>query len=170
MSPSPTSHGCIEAILPDPLANDLAPLAVLVSYLAAKIHAETDPPNITAVMGDVEQLLNDSIATEGYHIGPASNPHAQINLSEIDFEALQAKFAWGHKRTEAEKLKRLIEGKLAQMVQANTSRIELAEKFQALIDAYNAGSQHIEAFFEELKTFARGLTPEEQRAVAEGLT
>jgi hypothetical protein len=58
-------------------------------------------------------LLNDSIATEGYRIGPASNPEALVNLSEIDFEALQAKFAQGHKRTEAEKLKRLIEGKLA---------------------------------------------------------
>ena len=159
-----------KAILPDPLANELAPLAVLVSYLAAKVHAETDPPDISAVMGDVEQLLNDSIATEGYRIGPASNPQALVNLSEIDFEALQAKFAQGHKRTEAEKLKRLIEGKLAQMVAANHSRMELAEKFQALIDEYNAGSQNIEAFFEELKKFARALTQEEQRAVAEGLT
>jgi len=159
-----------KAILPDPLANELAPLAVLVSYLAAKIHAETDPPDISAVMGDVEQLLNDSIATEGYRIGPASNPQALVNLSEIDFEALQAKFAQGHKRTEAEKLKRLIEGKLAQMVAVNSARADLAEKFQALIDEYNAGSQNIEAFFEELKQFARALTEEEQRAVGEGLT
>jgi len=122
----------------------------------------------------VEQLLNDSIATEGYRIastiGPASNPQALVNLSEIDFEALQAKFAQGHKRTEAEKLKRLIKGKLAQMVAVNHSRANMAEKFQALIDEYNAGSQNIEAFFEELKSFARSLTEEEQRAVAEGLT
>lgn len=159
-----------KAILPDPLANELAPLAVLVSYLAAKIHAETDPPDISAVMSDVEALLNDSIATEGYRIGPASRPEALVNLSEIDFEALQAKFAQGHKRTEAEKLKQLIAGKLAQMVAVNASRMDLAEKFQALIDEYNAGSQNIEAFFEELKSFARTLTAEEQRGVAEGLT
>jgi len=163
-----------KAILPDPLANDLAPLAVLVSYLAAKIHAETDPPVISAVMGDVEQLLNDAIATEGYRIasaiGPASNPQAVVNLAETDFEALQAKFAQVHKRSQAEKLKRLIKGKLAQMVAVNHSRADMAEKFQALIDEYNAGSQNIEAFFEELKSFARSLTEEEQRAVAEGLT
>jgi type I restriction enzyme, R subunit len=158
-----------KAILPDPLANALAPLAVLVSYLAATIRAQTDPPDISAVMGDVEELLNDSIATEGYRIGPASRPEALVNLSEIDFEALQAKFAQGHKRTEAEKLKWLIEGKLAQMMKVNSSRADFAEKFQKLIDAYNAGSQNVEAFFEELKTFARGLTEEEQRAVAEGL-
>jgi len=159
-----------KAILPDPLANQVAPLAVLVSYLAAKIHAETDPPDISAVMSDVEDLLNDSIATEGYRIGPASNPEALLNLSEIDFEALQAKFTQGHKRTEAEKLKRLIEGKLKQMLKVNSSRIDLAEKFQTLIDEYNAGSQNIESFFEELKKFAQSLTAEEQRGIAAGLT
>lgn len=33
-----------KAILPDSAANELAPLAVLVTYLAAKIRAETEPP------------------------------------------------------------------------------------------------------------------------------
>lgn len=159
-----------KAILPDPLANELAPLSVLVSYLAAKIQALGDPPDISNVMGDVETLLNDSIATESYRIGPASNPQALVNLSEIDFAALQAKFAQGHKRTEAEKLKRLIEGKLAMMVAVNASRMDLAEKFQKLIDEYNAGSKNIEAFFTELKDFVQLLTAEEQRAIAEGLT
>jgi type I restriction enzyme R subunit len=158
------------AILPDAAANELAPLSVLVSYLAAKIQALGDPPDISAVMSDVEALLNDSIATEGYRIGPASNPEALVNLSEIDFAALQAKFAQGHKRTEAEKLKRLIAGKLAAMLAVNASRVDLAEKFQALIDEYNAGSQNIEAFFEELKGFARALSEEDQRGIAEGLT
>lgn len=158
------------AILPDPLANELAPLSVLVAYIAARIRAQTDPPDISAVMGDVEELLNDSIATEGYHIGPASRPETLINLSEIDFEALQAKFAQSHKRTEAEKLRRLIEGKLAQMLKVNSSRVDLAEKFQKLIDEYNAGSQNIEALFAELVKFARELTEEEKRSVAEGLT
>ena len=91
-------------------------------------------------------------------------------LFRSDFGALQDKFAQGHKRTEAEKLKRLIEGKLVQMVAANASRVDLAEKFQVLIDAYNAGSQNIEAFFAELKDFAQALSAEEQRGIAEGLT
>jgi type I restriction enzyme R subunit len=30
--------------------------------------------------------------------GPASRPDALVNLSEIDFTALQAKFAHGHQR------------------------------------------------------------------------
>ncbi len=159
-----------KAILPDPLAHELAPMAVLVSYLAAKIRAETGQPDISAVMGDVEALLNDSIATEGYHIAPASQPEALINLSEIDFKALQDKFAQGHKRTEVEKLRRLIEGRLNPMLQINPSRVDLAEKFQQLIDEYNAGSRNIEELFDELVQFARDLSAEEQRAVAENLS
>ncbi|MGH2551875.1 MAG: type I restriction enzyme endonuclease domain-containing protein, partial [Thermomicrobiales bacterium] len=159
-----------KAILPDPLANALAPLAVLVSYLAAKIRAETEPPDISAVMSDVEELLNDSIATQGYSIGPASNPEAMINLSEIDFEALQVKFSKGRKRTEVEKLKRMIGEKLSLLIKLNSARTSLAEKYQQLIEQYNAGSKNIEELFEELKGFARALSKEEQRAVAEGLT
>ncbi|MBC7160799.1 MAG: type I restriction endonuclease subunit R [Immundisolibacter sp.] len=159
-----------KAILPDAAANALAPLAVLVAYLAAKIQALGEPPDISAVMSDVEALLNDSIATEGYHIGPASRPEALVNLSEIDFAALQARFAQGHKRTEAEKLKRLIEGRLAQMLAVNGSRIDLADKFQQLIDEYNAGSRNVEEFFDGLKDFVAALTAEEQRGIAEGLT
>ncbi len=159
-----------KAILPDPMANELAPLAVLVAYLAAKLKAQSEQPDISAVMDDVEALLNDSIATEGYHIGPASRTEALINLSEIDFEALQAKFAGSRKRTEAEKLRRLIEEKLAQMLKLNGSRVDLAEKFQQLIDAYNAGSQNVEDTFASLVKFARELTEEEKRGVAEGLT
>lgn len=159
-----------KAILPDSTANALAPLSVLVAYIADRIRAQTDPPDISGVMGDVEELLNDSIATEGYRIGPASRPEALINLSEIDFEALQAKFAKSHKHTETEKLRRLIEGKLTLMLKANGSRVDFAEKFQKLIDDYNAGSQNIEALFADLVKFARDLTEEEKRGVAEGLS
>lgn len=159
-----------KAILPDPIANELAPLSVLVAYIADRIRAQTDPSDISAVMGDVEELLNDSIATEGYHIGPPSRPETLVNLSEIDFASLQEKFAQGKKRTEVEKLRRLIGGKLAQMLTLNASRVDLAEKFQKLIDAYNAGSQNIEALFAELVTFARELTEEEKRCVSEGLS
>lgn len=159
-----------KAVLPDPRVNDLAPLAILVSYLAAKIRAETEQPDITAVMSDVEELLNDSIATEGYHVGPATSVEALINLSEIDFQALQAKFTTSRKHTEAEKLRRLIEGKLTQMLKLNSSRVNLAEKFQKLIDEYNAGSHNIETYFAQLVQFARELTDEEKRAIVAGLS
>ena len=159
-----------KAILPDTAATALAPLSLAVASVAGSLHALTDPPDISDVMNDVEALLNDSIATEGYHIAPAKALEGLVNLSDIDFEALQKAFDTGRKRTEAEKLKRLIEGKLASMLQLNASRIDLAEKFQKLIDEYNAGSRNTEGFFEGLKDFVRILTTEDRRAIAEELS
>ncbi len=41
---------------------------------------------------------------------------------------------------------------------------------QKLIDAYNAGSQNIEAFFQQLLDLTQGLAEEERRAMREGPT
>ena len=159
-----------QAILPDAAAFHLAANTVLISFLAAKIRSLEPPADIAAVMSDVEALLNDSIATEGYRIGATPHPDPLINLSEIDFAALEQRFAAKEQHSEAEKLKRLIACNLARLVKANRSRIDFLEKFQALIDEYNAGSRNIESFFKELVAFAQGLSAEEQRGLVEKLS
>jgi type I restriction enzyme R subunit len=58
------------------------------------------------------------------------------------------------KRTEAEKLRALIEGKLELMVKLNKARMDFLEKFQKLIAEYNAGSKNIEELFAELIRFS----------------
>lgn len=47
-----------------------------------------------------------------------------VDLSRIDFEALQEKFRTGRKRTEAEKLRGAVASMLAEMVRLNRSRID----------------------------------------------
>jgi type I restriction enzyme R subunit len=162
-----------KAILPDPQASQFAPRAVLLFVISDKIRALTPPADISEVLSEVETLLNESIATEGYVIhSPSADSDTStslIDLSTIDFKALQAKFSAGHKRTEAEKLRSLINQKLISMVKLNRSRTDYLERFQRLIDEYNAGSKNIETFFEELKKFAQDLSEEDQRAVAKGL-
>lgn len=110
-------------------------------------------------MKDIEQLLDDSIATEGYKILRAENPDANplIDLSELDFDALKAKFAKRKKRTEAERLKALISRKLNEMMQQNRSRMDYMERFQKMIDDYNSGAKNIEELFNELIKFAQSL-------------
>jgi Domain of unknown function (DUF3387) len=49
-------------------------------------------------------------------------------------------------------------------------RINLAERFQQMIAVYNAGSQNVQLFFEELLAFAKDLGEEEKRAISEGLS
>ena len=159
-----------KAILPDQAANAYAPEAVLVAYLGAMIKALTPAADISSVMTDIEELLNDSIATEGYRIGSTPKAQPLIDLSQIDFAELQRKFEEGKKATEAEKLKGQIEKKLEVMLRENRQRIDFMEKFQKLIETYNASSHNIEAFFDELLKFAQSLTAEEKRAKREDLT
>ena len=56
------------------------------------------------------------------------------------------------------------------MVALNRTRVDFLEKFQELIDEYNAGSANVEAIYEQLLKFAQKLNEEEQRHVKEKLT
>ena len=76
----------------------------------------------------------------------------------------------GRKRTMNEKLKGAVAQKLMAMVRLNRTRMDYLEKFQAMIDAYNAGSLNAEEFFQQLMDFAGGLDEEEKRGVGEQLT
>lgn len=63
-----------------------------------------------------------------------------------------------------------ITAKLQAMVAQNRSRVDFLEKFQQLIDEYNAGSANVEVIYEELLKFAQKLNEEEQRHVREQMT
>jgi len=158
-----------QAILPDTVANAVAPDAVLISVLAQKIKALTPPPDISQVMQDVEDLLDRSVAPVPYLIDTTPD-EPLFDLSQIDFEKLKERFATGRKRTEAEKLRSLLNQKLEKMVAQNPTRADFLERFQRLIDAYNAASLNIEAFFRELVTLTKDLSEEDQRAIREELT
>ena len=157
-----------KAILPDPSANDFAPIKTCLAVLADKIRTYTEEVTIDDIMNQVNALLDDSIATKGYVIHPTEST-SLIDLSQIDFEALKEHFQKGKKRTEAEKLKKAVGDKLLNMVNLNKSRTDLMEKFKKLIDDYNKGMD-VETFFAKLTDFVKDLSAEEQRGVAEQLS
>jgi type I restriction enzyme R subunit len=142
-----------------------------VQVVAEKIRSELPIVDISAVMADVEALLNKSIAAGGYVMPPVSNdPSRYIDLSQVDFETLKAQFDKGRKPVEVQKLRAQIALKLAQMVKLNRTRIDFLEEFQKMIDEYNAGSSNVEAFFAKLMAFTKKLNAEEKRGLAEQLT
>ena len=162
-----------KAILPDPAATEFAPICKLFSVLAEKILSLTQEADITAVMGAVEELLDRSIATEGYVIQrDPSDPFGAdlIDLSKIDFEALRAHFQRSRKRIEVEKLRAALARKLNSLVLMNRTRMDYLERFQRMIDEYNSGSKNVERVFEELVDFAQALNEEEKRGIAEQLS
>ena len=161
-----------KAVLPDPAARDFAIEVMPVKVIADKIRALTPPADISLVMQQVEGLLDRSIETEGYIIREPSAPYDDenwIDLSNIDFEKLAEKFKTSRKRTVNEKLKGTVAQKLMAMVRLNRTRMDYLERFQAMIDAYNAGSINTEEFFQQLVDFAQSLNEEEQRGVGEQL-
>jgi type I restriction enzyme R subunit len=157
------------AILPDTAAHELAPDAVLLSVLAQKIQALEPEVDISQVMQAVDDLLDQSVAPVPYVI-EETDAEKFFDLSQIDFEKLKERFSKGKKRTEAEKLRALLNQKLERMVAKNPTRTDFMEKLQELIEKYNSGSLNIEAFFQQLMAFTEALQEEDQRAIREGLT
>ena len=157
-----------KAILPDPSANEFAPIKTCLAVLADKIRTFTEEANIDDVMDQVGELLDESIATKGYIIH-STEETSLLDLSQIDFDALKNHFENGRKRTEAEKLRKAVGNKLQDMAKRNKTRTDLIEKFKKLIDEYNKGLD-VDGFFAKLTDFVKELSVEEQRGVAEQLT
>jgi type I restriction enzyme R subunit len=167
------------AILPDPAANQYNAQRALFAVLADKIRALAPVPDISGVLGEVNALLDEAIKPDGYVIRAATAPVREagaglpdhmLDLSKLDFDALQRRFAQGRKHIEAEKLRGALNVKLARLVRLNRSRMDYLRQFQAMIDEYNAGAANVETFFANLVAFAQGLDAEEQRAIAENLS
>jgi type I restriction enzyme, R subunit len=159
------------AILPDPAANDFAAEVMLFWVIAEKIRSGIDPPDIAKVMEQVEELLDRSVAADSYVIQAAQEPQAKyLDLSQIDFEALRKAFEQSRKHTEIMKLRNLVEQTLQQLIDLNPTRVDYLEKFQKLIDEYNAGSANTDAIYEQLLTFAQALSDEQKRHIKEQLS
>jgi type I restriction enzyme R subunit len=156
-----------KAILPDPAAGEFNPSLYAFAEITKRIKQLTPHSDITEVKATVEEILDRSIGTLTYVI-PESNQ--LIDLSQIDFDALKAQFASGYKHTETEKLKGIISSQLTQMLRLNKSRMNYLDKFQQMIDEYNAGSRNVEIFFADLVEFAQELNIEDKRAISENLT
>src|SRR3972149_11521229 len=157
------------AILPDPAALEFGPARTVLVVIAQKIRSLLPHVDISEIVEDVEILLDKSVETATPAIGEEPGEYI-VDLSQIDFYALRKRFEKGHRHIEAEKLRGVISDRLGAMVALNKSRIDLAGRFERLIDEYNAGSQNVQLFFEELLAFAKDLSEEEKRGIAEGLT
>jgi len=103
--------------------------------------------------------------------GYVINQHKELDLSQIDVEKIREEYKTSpHKNTEIQDLSQLLERKVRQMVHQNSERRSFAERFQRILDEYNAGSATSQESFDELLQFMNSLTEEEQRAKREGMT
>ena len=158
-----------KAVMPDPVIPQFAPKAQVVAELAKALRATRDPVNITDVLAKISSVLDGAIIAEP-HIAPGAAAKT-IDLSSIDFDALQQKFARSNsKNIETQRLRALIERKLDNLIRLNASRYDFLDRFQKMIEAYNSGALSIDEFFTELVTLTKDLSSEEQRHLREAIT
>lgn len=157
------------AMMPDPAALEFVSRVACLTTLAEAIRAKLNPnpPDISQVMGQINDLLDESIT--GHEIRDQGPP--ALDLSKVNFEALSQRFKESkHKNTDLEVLKAAIRAQLEKMIQLNRTRADFAEKFETLIESYNAGSRSIEALFEELVKLSNSLNNEQERHVRENMS
>jgi len=157
------------AVKPAPAALEFASAVACIVTLAEAIRAKLNPnpPDVSQAMGRINVLLDGSIT--GHAI--REDAPSALDLSKINFEALSKTFKQSkHKNTDLEMLKAAVKAQLEQLVQLNKTRANFAEKFEALIEAYNAGSATIESLYNELLNLSNSLTDEQQRHVRENMT
>ncbi len=157
------------AVKPDPTALEFSSRVACITTLAESIRTKLNPnpPDISQVMGQINDLLDESIT--GHEIRQSGPP--ALDLSKINFEALAQRFKESkHKNTDLEVLKAAIRAQLEKMIQLNRTRADFAEKFEALIESYNAGSRSIEELFEELVRLSNNLNEEQERHVRENMS
>ena len=157
------------AVKPDPAALEFTGRVACLNSIAEAMRAKLNPnpADISEVMGDIGKLLDASIT--GVSMPVKSLP--LMDLSKIDFEALRRRFKEAkHKNTELEVLKAAIRAQLEKLIRLNKTRADFAEKFEELIESYNAGSRNIEELFQELVKLSRNLSQEENRHVRENMT
>jgi type I restriction enzyme, R subunit len=157
------------AVKPDPAALEFSGTVACLSAIAGGIRAKLNPnpADITEVMGGINALLDESIT--GVTI--TENGPPALDLSKINFEALASRFrASNHKNTDLEVLKAAIRAQLDRLIELNRTRADFAEKFEELIESYNAGSRNIEELFDELVQLSRSLSEEQKRHLRENMT
>jgi type I restriction enzyme R subunit len=163
-----------KAVLPDPAAAGEQGMVAVIRVLAERIAdlARSPQADLGAIAGAVDALLDRSVGAEEYVIRAAAEgiePDPLIDLSQIDFEALAARFA-GRKRSETERLASLLRQRVIGAARRNPTRFDLVERIETLITEYNAGSLNIDEYLRRLISLSQDLSDEERRVVVEDMT
>jgi len=162
-----------QAVKPDPAVLEFSSRVACLTTIAETIRERTGegPADISAVMTDLNKILDASVAADGFHIPEGKKSHGVIDLAKIDFEALAKRFGKSKtKNIDLEQLKAAIRAHLDKLIRLNRTRADYLTKLEELIESYNAGSRNIEDLFAELLALSRTLNDEQQRHVRERLS
>ena len=154
-------------LLPDPKANRYSQVVEVYVVIGETIASKIPGTDIGDIERRIGELIDRSIAVKPYSPKKDTTP---IDLSKIDLPQIQESYKEGYKRTEAEKLRAIINRKLAEMLRENKFRIDFQERLEQIVEDYNTGSSNVEDYFRQLTEMFKDLEEEDKRYIREGLS
>jgi type I restriction enzyme, R subunit len=167
-----------EACKPEILMDKTRPLVPVFQYLRGVIDCLVKGVNVDQAKRRVSDLLDQSVvAPQDLAADSGKEAKFQIiqkgkswDLSKINVDKLKESFQQTeYKNIEITDLRAFIESKLDAMLKQNATRTDFAQRFQAIVDNYNAGGSSNENYFDELLKFTEKLREEDERHIKEGL-
>jgi type I restriction enzyme, R subunit len=154
-------------LLPDPRAHSFKPIVSLYVTIGEAIASDIPEVDISDIENKIKGLIDRSIAVLPY---TSQREEHIIDLSQIDLDQIKVSYKTGKQKTEAAKLRSIINRKLAQLLALNKYRIDFQERLENIVDDYNNGSINIEEYFKQLTALFQELQIEDERHIREGLT
>lgn len=175
-----TISGLYEACKPEILGKPVVRAVAAFQYLRGVIESIIERTDVDKASIRAGALLDESLVVNNAD-GFTAHEHGaeyQIiqkgrtwDLSKINFDKLKEEFCDAkYKNIEITDLRVFIENKLEQMMRANATRIDFAQRLQEIVDNYNAGGTSTENYYEDLVRFTQEMKEEDERHVREGLT
>jgi type I restriction enzyme R subunit len=167
-----------ESCKPEIVGKPVVRAVAAFQYLRGVIDSIIDQTDVGAVGVRVGELLDESIVVDRSPVAKEPSPTMRItqsgktwDLSKVDFEKLRADFKeCPYKNIEIADLRAFIQHKLDQMLKQNVNRTDFGQRFQNIIDEYNAGSSSADKHHEELVNYTKDLKAEAERHIREGLS
>jgi len=126
-------------------------------------------PDVSRLLQDLYDVVDLAVATD---TPTTQEPPARYDLSNVDFSRLKAEFEkTPFPNVVAMNLMEKIESRLAAMVARNPTRVDLYERYQEIVQAYNKDKDaaEIQKVMDDLFTFNDDCSEEEKRYLREGL-
>ncbi|PCJ81100.1 MAG: hypothetical protein COA49_07295 [Bacteroidetes bacterium] len=162
-----------KALMPDKSIYKFQPKRDAINALYATITAKVEQADITYIVRQVQQVVNESIATYNVALDKIEGYGEKIDISGLDFKKIEAEFLKlkGKENIAVQSLKSKVEKKLNRMLKDNPLRIDFYERYQEIIDDYNRGKDYkaLKEIFDEMVVLFGELSEEGKRAERENL-
>lgn len=142
-----------------------------IEAIYQQLNQQVKSADVSEIIRCLQEIVDESVTV--YSDVVEDSKSVEIDLSKLDIDKLKLAFQKSkRKNTFVFDLQSAVDKKMAQMYRENPLRIDFYERYQEIIQAYNAGKSLEDTMkaFEQLSDFIESLNFEDARALRENLT